>query len=379
MSNSAIVRTWLADPLPPDVAAAIEKLAALDDVRRIAVMPDVHLAEHVSVGLVVATSKTVYPEAVGSDIGCGMAAIGFDVDADGLRDPTPAARILAGFQRAIPAIRHGVATARDALPDELVDRPLSHARLEQMKKRDGRVEFATLGRGNHFLELQRCDQGRLWLMLHSGSRAMGPAILSHHRALASTTSSSGLFGLAEGQKQFDDYIADVAWAVAYAEASRRAMVDAAVRVVGDVLGCAPDSATMITCNHNHVRRETHDGIAYLVHRKGAVGLPRGAMGVVPGSMGSTSFHVEGRGSSDAMDSSAHGAGRLLPRGDARRLITVRALERQMHGVWFDHRLAHRLLDEAPAAYKDITAVMRAQSDLVRIVRRLVPILCYKAT
>jgi tRNA-splicing ligase RtcB (3'-phosphate/5'-hydroxy nucleic acid ligase) len=377
MSGTAVVHSWLASPLPRDVALAIEKLARIEDVGRIAVLPDVHLAEEVCVGLVVATRQTIYPAAVGSDIGCGMAAIGFDIDADRLCDASVAARILAGFQRVIPAIRHGPSTIVDSLPESLCERPLSHTRLEAMKRRDGRVEYATLGRGNHFLELQRCDAGRLWLMLHSGSRAIGPAVLAHHHALAGDAAPA-LFGLIEGSRTFDDYIADVAWAVDYAEASRRAMVGAAARVVGDVLGCAPLPETLITCNHNHVRRETHFDEALLVHRKGAMGLPRGATGVVPGSMGSPSYHVEGRGAPAALDSSAHGAGRLLARGAARRAISVRALEQQMEGVWFDHRAAHRLLDEAQSAYKDVSAVMRAQRDLVRVLRKLDPLLSYKA-
>jgi tRNA-splicing ligase RtcB len=146
-----------------------------------------------------------------------------------------------------------------------------------------------------------------------------------------------------------------------------------------VLDCSPEPATLITCNHNHVRRELHFGEELLVHRKGAIHVSPGGAGIVPGSMGSPSFHVEGRGCPDALDSSAHGAGRLLTRTEARRSVSRRDLARQMHGVWYDHRIEDRLRDEAPAAYKDIGSVMRAQSALVRIVRRLEPLLSYKAT
>ena len=143
--------------------------------------------------------------------------------------------------------------------------------------------------------------------------------------------------------------------------------------------CAPEPETLVTCHHNHVRREVHGGEELVVHRKGAIHVPAGELGIVPGSMGSPSFHVAGRGCPEALDSSAHGAGRLLSRTDARKSVSVRDLERQMQGVWFDHRAADRLRDEAPSAYKDVTAVMRAQRDLVRIVRRLEPLLSYKAT
>jgi tRNA-splicing ligase RtcB len=372
------VREWLAGPPPADVRQAIDRLSRVPGVRRVAVMPDVHLAEPFCVGMVVATADLVYPHAVGSDIGCGMAAIRFHCEADRVADARVAARLLAGFERRIPAIRHPAASAPAALPEELGARALSHPRLEALKRRDGRVELATLGRGNHFLELQRCEEGRLWLMLHSGSRAMGRAILEHHHGLHDAGSAAP-FGLAMGTPECDAYLADADWALAYAEASRRSMVAAAADVVASVLGCAPEPATLVTCHHNHVRREHHGGEELLVHRKGAIHVPAGALGIVPGSMGSPSFHVAGRGCPEALDSSAHGAGRLLSRTEARKSVSVRDLERQMHGIWFDHRAADRLRDEAPSAYKDVTAVMRAQRDLVRIVRRLDPLLSYKAT
>jgi tRNA-splicing ligase RtcB (3'-phosphate/5'-hydroxy nucleic acid ligase) len=156
------------------------------------------------------------------------------------------------------------------------------------------------------------------------------------------------------------------------------MVDAAASLVADVLGIGPDGASFLECDHNHVRREVHGGDLLWVHRKGAMRLGPGEGGVVPGSMGSPSFHVEGRGHPGALCSSAHGAGRALSRAEARRRIGARTLLREVSGVWFDHRLSDRLREEAPSAYKDVGAVMRAQRDLVKIVRRLSPVLAYKA-
>ena len=150
------------------------------------------------------------------------------------------------------------------------------------------------------------------------------------------------------------------------------------RTFADLFGALPDEASRVEIDHNHVRLERHGGRALWVHRKGAMGLAAGEPGVVPGSMGSPSFHVEGRGHDDALGSSAHGAGRALSRSEARRRIGARQLLREASGVWFDHRLAERLREEAPSAYKDIGAVMRAQRDLVRVVRRLTPVLAYKA-
>jgi tRNA-splicing ligase RtcB len=174
------------------------------------------------------------------------------------------------------------------------------------------------------------------------------------------------------------YLADMTWALAYADANRRALVDAALEAVAHALGAAPDPDSGITCHHNHVRRERHGGRDLWVHRKGAMPAADGEPGVVPGSMGTPSYHVVGRGHPDALASSAHGAGRALSRTDARRSISRAELVRQLGGVAFDHRRVDALRDEAPGAYKDIDRVMRAQRGLVRIVRRLRPLLSYKA-
>lgn len=155
------------------------------------------------------------------------------------------------------------------------------------------------------------------------------------------------------------------------------MVRAVRGVLERVLGVHADEASYVSCHHNHVRRETHAGEELWVHRKGAISALGGEPGLVPGSMGSASFHVEGRGNIEALASSAHGAGRRMSRMEARRRLSGRDVQRELRGIWFDHRLASALRDEAPSAYKDIERVLRAQHDLVRIVRRLRPVLCFK--
>jgi tRNA-splicing ligase RtcB len=180
VKSSPPVRRWLAEPLSRDVERALDRLAQADDVARIAVLPDVHLASGVCIGTVVATRRLIYPDAVGGDIGCGMAALRFETDADALADERIAARLLRGLAAAVPIVRHPRATALESLPAELGDAPLSDAALDKLKSRDGRVELATLGRGNHFVEMQADEAGSLWLMLHSGSRAMGQAIRAAH-------------------------------------------------------------------------------------------------------------------------------------------------------------------------------------------------------
>ncbi|HEX6739856.1 MAG TPA: RtcB family protein [Vicinamibacteria bacterium] len=374
MSEGAAIRRWHEGPLPREVEVALERLARSDAVAHIAVLPDVHLSADVCVGTVVGTRRTLYPNAVGGDIGCGVAALAFDTEAARLEDDRTAAAVLARLYRAIPFLRHRRGGA-PPLPAALEAQPLSTPRLEA-KKAEAALQLGTLGSGNHFVELQADEEGRLWLMLHSGSRGIGQAIRDHHLARG-TAGRSGLRFLEAESAHGREYLDDLRWALAYAEASRGAMVAAVREVVEAVLGAGADQASFVSCHHNHVRRETHGGQALWVHRKGAISAAAGEPGLVPGSMGTRSVHVEGRGCAEALGSSAHGAGRRLSRSEARRALSPRDVLRELGPVRFDHRLAGRLRDEAPSAYKDIDQVLRAQAELVRIVRRLRPVLVFK--
>jgi len=376
------VRTWLVEPLTADVARSIERLASADDVRHVVVMPDVHLAGEVCIGAVVATTRLVYPAAVGGDIGCGMATVRFGADAELLDNERTAARLLAGLYQCVPGNRHPAGTMPASLPEPLARMPPSHGRMERAKGRDGRVQLGTLGRGNHFLEFQADEQGQLWLMVHSGSRAMGQAITAHHdRTIWGNTAAAkrgGLYSLDAETDAGQAYLQDVAWALEYAQANRLAMVQAVAGLLRSALGVECDWDSLFDRHHNHVQRETHHGQALWVHRKGAQNAGINEPGIVPGSMGTDSFHVRGRGVPAALASCSHGAGRKLSRSEARQEVSAKAFDRQMRHVWFDRRRSRALLDEAPTAYKDIHAVMRAQRELVRIERRLRPLLSYKA-
>jgi tRNA-splicing ligase RtcB len=377
MNAPVSITEFLPDKSKSDeLRAAIERLGRTEDVVRIALMPDAHVAEDVCVGTVTATNRRILPAAVGGDIGCGMVAIRLLCQADLLADRDRAALVLAGFYQYIP---HALHISKDApdLPEELRDKPLADGALESLKRREGRLEFGTLGRGNHFLEVQCDEENQVWLLVHSGSRCMGPAIRHHYESRAEHD-ASGLAWLDAESNLGRGYLEDAAWAALYARASRATMLQRAIQVFADHFGVEADLETRVEVDHNHVRREIHDDGFLWVHRKGAMGLAAGEPGVVPGSMGSASFHVEGRGFGEALCSSAHGAGREMSRSEARKRITKRQMLRETHGVWFDQRLTDRLREEAPGAYKDIGAVMRAQQKLVRITRRLRPLLVYKA-
>jgi tRNA-splicing ligase RtcB (3'-phosphate/5'-hydroxy nucleic acid ligase) len=376
---SAPIAWWLAEIIDDAVRRAVERSARLPDVQSVAVMPDVHLAADVCVGTAMATRSLIYPSAVGGDIGCGMLALGFDVDARALDDGAIAGKVLHALQRAIPGSRHH-RTRMMPWPESLDPRQLSHAHLQAIARDEGVLQLGTVGGGNHFVELQRDEvDDRLWLMIHTGSRAMGQAVRAHHVAIA-----MGLPGAAwppsldVSTDAGRAYLNDSEWCGAYAGANRRAIASRVTEVLHDVLGARADESTTIAVDHNHVRVEDHFGEPLLVHRKGAMPASEGSAGVVPGSMGTRSYHVEGRGCAKSLRSSAHGAGRRHSRAAARERFGAGDVKHQLRGVWYDPRQTHALREELPHAYKDVRAVLRAQEELVKVTRTLRPVLSHKA-
>lgn len=374
--NRATLHSWLLDPLSSEIQQALERLRSSNDVKAMAVMPDVHLAEDVCIGTVVATTHLLYPNAVGGDIGCGMTAIPLQTDASLLASEQRAALLLSDLYRNVPSLKHPRKQAPQSLPSHLEERPLSTPALERKKHREGLWQLGTLGRGNHFLEFLKDTEGQLWLMLHSGSRAMGQAIRSQALALAST-SVTGMKYLDLHTVEGQAYLHDLQWALDYASTNRMAMLKTTLSLLERRFGVAVEQPNILDIHHNHVQQEEHQGQQLWVHRKGANAAHAGRQGIIPGSMGTCSFLVEGKGLPESLCSSSHGAGRKQSRSQARRSVSSRALQRQMKGVWYDHRRTASLLDEAPSAYKDIRAVMRAQRELVRITHELTPLLSYK--
>lgn len=372
---------WLIEPLSFEVKKVLARLVEDPRVDEVAVMPDVHLSEPLCNGMVIGSREWIFPDAVGGDIGCGMAAQRFDVEASWLDDEMRAAWLLSHLGREVPIHKQTQETL-PLLPDSLASRSLSSPSLEKMKQREGRWQFGTLGRGNHFLECQADQEGALWVMVHSGSRAMGQAIRKYHLTQARATQSvpGWLTGLRADTEEGQAYIEDMSWALAYAAASREQMLSRVGQLLGRRWSILSDPEMPLwNVHHNHVLLEEHQEGALWVHRKGANAAQAGRPGIIPGSMGTCSFLVEGRGHPRSLCSSSHGAGRAMSRTEARKTLSLKQLEAQMGDVWFDQRTSHQLREEAPTAYKDIRAVMRAQKDLVKIHTELHPILSYKGT
>jgi tRNA-splicing ligase RtcB (3'-phosphate/5'-hydroxy nucleic acid ligase) len=346
----------------------------------IAVMPDVHSAGDVCVGTVLATADTVLPGAVGEDLGCGMQVRALDVDARGLSRPL--------LQRWVRAVleRIPVGSRFHPVPQELPSRlrqfSLSTRTLEHRKEWLAPRHVGTLGGGNHFVELQSDTHGKLWLTVHSGSRGIGAAIASHHARAArdgSTGPHARLGALELNSPAAEAFWSDLSWTLDFAEENRRQMAETALAVLADVLGAPPIELDRMDSPHNIIARELQpEGRTLVIHRKGAMRAGRGERGIVPGSMGTASYLVEGLGDPLSYASCSHGAGRKMARGEAHRQISPAEFRRQMGNVVFpESRDPRALLDEAPSAYKDIRTVLNQQRDLIRPLLRLEPLAVVK--
>ncbi len=372
----APIRSWASERLSPDIQRSLDRLARSDDVRHVAVMPDVHLAHNVCVGVAFATTQLLYPDAVGGDIGCGMAAIALNTPASSL-NPDICRDILHALRAAVPIERQRRETA-DAHahllppPDQL-----SLDSLQRLARNEGPIYLSTLGSGNHFLEVQRDESDQLWLMVHTGSRSLCQAIRAAHIKSA-RRSRLGLLCLDADTPQGAAYLSDVQWARNYAAANRRAILSSASAALHPIINAQPLDHTYIDADHNHVRPESHFAADHLIHRKGAMPAPPNLPGLVPGSMAAPSFHVTGKGLPDALHSSAHGAGRAMTREHARRSISRAQLSSELTHVHTDPASLSAMREEAPSVYKNIHDVMRVQRKLVRVTRTLTPILTHRA-
>jgi tRNA-splicing ligase RtcB len=377
----APVRMW-ADPAQVEEGALrqVRNIAGLPWVEGVAVMPDVHYGKGATVGSVIAMRDAVAPAAVGVDIGCGMSAVRTSLRAEDL--PDDLAPLRRRIEEAIPVGFHAhdqpvQANALGVPTDALWSAfPVELDRLRDRAMR----QLGTLGGGNHFLEVCLSDSDEVWLMLHSGSRNIGKELAERHMSVARTLPHNtdlpdrDLAVFLAGTPEMAAYRRDLFWAQDYARRNRAVMLAlfrrAVAAVVGDVTFDEP-----ISCHHNYVAEETYDGTDLLVTRKGAIRAGAGDLGLIPGSMGTGSYVVRGLGSEAAYNSASHGAGRRMSRTAARKRFTAADLAAQTAGV--ECRKDAGVVDEIPAAYKDIDAVIRAQEDLVEVVAHLRQVVCVK--
>jgi RNA-splicing ligase RtcB len=376
--------SWASD-IDPGTIRHAEKTARLPIVEgHVALMPDAHIGMGATIGSVIPTSGAVIPSAVGVDIGCGMIAAELDVTEDQLPDTLEP--LLGLVERAIPAgVGKGHDTvARNAEAWLAGHQPATELAADRATK--AAKQFGTLGSGNHFLELCVDERGRCWVVLHSGSRGIGNQLAQAHIAKARILARDAMVDLedkdlawfVQGTPEFDAYIADMLWAQDYARANRDQMMDNAMREVFAFLGFGRETQR-INCHHNFTEQEMHAGRRLWITRKGAIKADVGDLGVIPGSMGTRSYIVTGKGNPASWTSCSHGAGRRHSRTQAKKLFNPGDLAQQMQGkVWLADR-ASALVDEIPSAYKDIDQVMADQADLVEVLHTLRQVLNYKGT
>jgi tRNA-splicing ligase RtcB len=363
----------------------------------IAIMPDVHLGKGAAVGSVIPTRGAIIPAAVGVDIGCGMVAVRTTLTAGDLPDSLSAIRaqiegdVPVGFaaHKAPLALddrtpeRAMLARSRDALMHRFL-RLRIMARVGKYDAKRVSHQLGSLGGGNHFIELTLDEADRVWIMLHSGSRNIGNTIGTTAITLARRRAERehihlpdrDLAWLVEGDADFDEYVEGLRFAQDYAALNRDLMIDLVLAALGRTFpGPIAVRESAVNCHHNYAGIEAHDGQSMWITRKGAVSARDGELGIIPGSMGTTSYIVRGKGNPAAYASCSHGAGRRMSRSEARRRFSRADLAAQTAGV--ECRKDAGVIDELPAAYKDIDQVMAAQADLVQIVHTLHQVLCVK--
>lgn len=372
-------------PIEEQAKRQLENLASLPFIHKhVAVMPDCHAGKGCTVGTVVATKGAIIPACVGVDIGCGMIAQQTNLKASDLPDN------LFGIRMAIEAAVPVGNSRHHTVPDSVAQAWEAHAiphfwRYKHIAgNTDPAAQLGTLGGGNHFVELCLDENQNVWVMLHSGSRGIGNKIGTHFISLAQKEMERffihlpdrDLSYLVEGTEHFDAYVAAVKWSQEYASLNRDLMFLAVFNVLCDFF---PDvkvsSQQAINCHHNYISEERHFGHNVLVTRKGAVRASKGMLGIIPGSMGAKSYIVRGLGNRDSFESCSHGAGRVMSRSQAKKTITLDDHVAATQGV--ECRKDSGVIDESPAAYKDLDQVMSSQSDLVEIVHTLKAILCVK--
>jgi tRNA-splicing ligase RtcB len=375
------LRSWASDIEPETLEQALKASRLPILAGPVALMPDAHVGIGATVGSVIATRGAVVPAAVGVDLGCGMIAVETDLSVGQLPDALDP--YLARLEVVLPAgLGRWHADASGAARTWLAAHP--NPSLTPKQERKAMVQFGTLGSGNHFFEVCADERDVVWITLHSGSRGVGNQLAMAHIKVAKAMAKEAglpledpdLAYLQERTPQFDAYVRDMLWSQGYASANRGRMMDAALAALFAFVGTGAERVR-VNCHHNFAQRERHGGRDVWVTRKGAIRAGRDDLGLIPGSMGTGSYVIRGRGNPLSYESCAHGAGRRMSRTQARKQFGAADLAEAMRGrTWLASR-AERLVDEIPAAYKDVDRVMADQADLVEVLHTLRGLVNYK--
>lgn len=373
ISDRLVSWASILEPKTRDQAELVSEMPFIHP--HLALMPDAHLGMGATVGSVIPTLDAVIPAAVGVDIGCGMIAVRTRLHASDL--PTDRRRLRRAIEAAVPV------SAGKYNPD--VSRKHTLTRIEELTgaaaesgfepagyTANWELQLGTLGSGNHFIEVCLDEDDAVWLFLHSGSRGVGNKIAQHHIKVAQRWCAEqqidlpnrDLAYLVEETEEFWQYIRELRWAQRFALLNREEMMDRVATCFAEWAGVNHKPQETINCHHNYTAQETHFGKQVWVSRKGAIDASAGVRGLIPGSMGTRSYVVVGKGNRLALNSAPHGAGREYSRRAARRAFTHADLQASMGDI--EYRDTAAFIDEIPAAYKDVDIVMKDAADLVEI-------------
>ena len=383
------IKLWL-DNMEDGALAQAKNLANLPFIfKHISIMPDSHQGYGMPIGAVMATKGVIIPNAVGVDIGCGMCAVKTSITSLGKETLKKimggSAEFKGGIRTKVPVgFSHHSKRQNDEYMPTLyhgLDLPIVSREYNSALKQVG-----TLGGGNHFIEIQQGDDGFIWLMIHSGSRNIGYKVAKHYNDLAVKLNERWkseipkkweLAFLPLDTKEGQLYQAEMQYCVDFALASRILMMDRVKECVSEVVGPV-EFGEMINIAHNYAAMENHFNANVMIHRKGATKAYSGQLGIIPGSQGTTSYIVRGKGERDSFMSCSHGAGRKMGRKQAQRELDFEEQKKILDDIGVVHGMRNaKDLDEAPGSYKDISVVMDNQADLVEIEVELRPLAVIK--
>lgn len=383
--NNRPVKIW-ANDVEESAMRQIENLAALPFLHHhLAIMPDVHAGMGMPIGGVLACDGAVIPNAVGVDIGCGMCAVKTNWRTDDLPASVLRKEIMKGIRERIPL---GKEHHKEAQSETYLPQGYDIDKLEIVKRRQNSIrhEVGTLGGGNHFIELQKDEDGSLWIMIHSGSRNLGKQVGDYYNKIAASLNEKWhsevpadfhLPFLPLGTREFGAYWNEMRYCIDFALCNRKLMMERIQEVMADSLQ-GIEFEPMINIAHNYAAFEHHFGKDVIVHRKGATLARKGVTGIIPGSQGTASYIVEGLGNPESFCSCSHGAGRVLSRKAAIRTLDMKAEVANLEAKGIVHAIrCQDDMQEASGAYKDIETVIANESDLVKVTTKLFPIAVIK--
>lgn len=392
------IKSWCAKVEPEALKQAMNLARHPALLKHVALMPDCHVGYGMPIGGVIAADNALIPNAVGVDIGCGMIAVETNLRAERFASMSERRALMDRIKNRIP-LGEGRSHNEDQEWDGFEKYLDTRTGAKDWPSRLDRRNLGTLGGGNHFIELQVSKDGFIWLMIHSGSRNLGYRIASMYHAIAKTIDNPypvkiphmDLAFLPADTAEGNDYFTDMTFALEYALENRKRMMSVCKEELAAHVG-EVEFKREVNIHHNYAALETHFGKQCYIHRKGATSAKDGEIGIIPGSMGTTSYIVQGLGNQESFMSCSHGAGRIMGRTDASQHLSVEACDKAMEGIVHDrwnkynakwgrkNKLSSREfydLSEAPLAYKNIEEVIESELDLITPIVKLRPLAVLK--